>query len=243
MIKVEACINSDTILNVQKSVSAAYSGGASTVELCGEMHYDGLTPPMDHIVEARKAFPVRKGLMVMIRPRAGDFLYTNDEIRIMQRQIHTASEAGADGVVFGTLQRNGAQPAIDPLMKLIETAFTCGLKVTFHRAFDALSKPLESLELLIDSGVHRVLTSGTPWGHNSSALDGIIKLQELIEHSKGRIEIVVSGGINLSNVVTILNRLPLESGNVSVHAFSGVQENGITTAKAVKLLVDAVNVL
>lgn len=243
MIKVEVCINCDTLINVRNSISAAYHGGASTIELCSAMHFDGLTPVKEHIVAARKAFHDRAGLMVMIRPRKGDFSYTGQELLTMHREIHTAAEAGADGVVFGVLQKNDDSIAVEPLRQLIQTAGSYGLKVTFHRAFDATPNPLETLAVLIDLGVHRVLTSGMPWGQKGTALDGIGRLDQIIKQSKGRIEIVVSGGISPTNVVNILNRLPLDAGNVSVHAYSGVQENGITTTEAVKSLVDAVSFL
>ena len=75
MIKTEICINCDSIQNMKSDVSAAYTGGASTIELCGEMQFDGLTPPKESIIVARKIFQ-RNGVMVMIRPRKGDFSYT-----------------------------------------------------------------------------------------------------------------------------------------------------------------------
>ena len=162
MIKVEVCINSDNIKNVQNSVSAAYDGGASTIELCSQMQCEGLTPIKSHIIKARKAFQDRNGLMVMIRPRKGDFSYSNAELVQMQQQIQIAADLGADGVVFGILQKSTNNIAIDALQKLMQTCYLNNLKVTFHRAFDALLNPLESIESLIELGFHRILTSGVP---------------------------------------------------------------------------------
>ena len=241
MARVEICINSDSLDNVRNSVSAAYDGGASRVELCSAMHLDGLTPEKEQIIEARRVFHERNGLMVMIRPREGDFSFTEEELLSMLQSIETAADAGADGVVFGILQKDGGAIAVSPLNRLIRLARMFGLSVTFHRAFDAVPDPALALDALIELGVNRVLTSGTPWQKRGTALQGIGRLSALIERSRGRIEIVVSGSINASNAAAILRRLPMEKGNVSVHAYSGAQENGKTTTEKVKSIVDAVN--
>jgi copper homeostasis protein len=240
MIKIEACINSDTIDNVQNSVKVAYLGGASRVELCSSMQFDGLTPSKEHIIEARKAFGNRKGLMVMIRPRKGDFSYSKPEILEMHRQIQMAAEAGADGVVFGVLNKNDNRLNKNVFQELLQTSNANNLHVTFHRAFDATPNPLETLDQLLELGVHRILTCGVPWGRKGNALDGIGKLNQYIYQVNGKIEIVIGGGVNPSNVKEILSNLTIIKGSVSVHAYSGVQENGITTARVVKALVNAV---
>ena len=241
MVKVEICINSESPAGVRKSVSAAYDGGASSVELCSAMHLDGLTPEKEQIIEARSAFHESNGLMVMIRPREGAFFYTDEELLLMHRSIETAAVGGADGVAFGVLQKDGSAIATSPLVRLIRHARSSGLSITFHRAFDALSDPVQGLDVLIDFGVNRVLTSGTPWNKRGTALQGVGRLSTLVERSAGKIEIVVSGGINSSNAAAILRRLPLGMNNVWVHAYSGAQENGITTTGAVKSIVDAVS--
>ena len=241
MVKVEVCINTDSKQSVSKSVSAAYDGGASTIEVCSAMDCDGLTPKKEHIVEARKSFHDKAGLMVMIRPRNGDFVHSRQELQEMLQQIKMAAEAGADGIVLGVLREYDRCIAVESLHELMELSSKYGLKVTFHRAFDAIPDPLEALELLIDSGVDRILTSGTAWGQKKTALDGIKQLVRIIEKANGRIEVVIGGGINRSNVVTILNVLPLKANKISVHAYSGVQENGITTINGVKSLVNAVH--
>ena len=111
--------------------------------------------------------------------------------------------------------------------------------MTFHRAFDAVADPFASLEILIDAGVDRILTSGTPWGKEKSAVNGIEQLRQIITSAAGRIEIVVGGGIFASNIQDIFATLvPLRS-RVSLHAHSAAQQGGITTVSAVQALVAA----
>jgi copper homeostasis protein len=240
MVDVEICVNGDTVENVRSAVTAAFIGGASRVELCSAMHVHGLTPPAALVAEARTAFCHRPGLMVMIRPREGNFVYTQQEIVEMQRQIYASAQAGADGVVIGVLEEDNTV-ARGQLKELAETGRTCGLQLTFHRAIDATPDPVESMEILVNAGVGRILTSGTPWGQNKGALDGREKIQQMIERARGRIEIIIGGGIDPGNVGEILTSMPLKTGLISVHAFSGAQENGVTTAKAVQRLVSAVH--
>ena len=240
-IGVEACINCDAAQSVEAAVGAAYAGGASTVELCGAMHVDGLTPLTEQIIEARRAFRHRPGLLAMIRPRQGDFSYTREEILTMHHQIGSAAAAGADGIVFGALQKDSRCLALDVCRELIQTIRASHLKPSFHRAFDAAPDPLTALDQLVDLGVDRVLTSGIPWGHRGTACDGVDRLADTIERARGNIEVVIGGGVNPDSVAEILQNLPLGSEGISVHAFSGVQENGETTQGAVKRLVDAVD--
>jgi copper homeostasis protein len=239
MIKVEVCINCDGAQSVKDSVEAAYLGGASTIELCGAMHVNGLTPKMSQIVEARKAFKNRHGLMVMIRPRAGDFSYSEKEISEMKQQIKIASDSGADGVVLGVLNKNN-NIDIESMNQLMEICKQNNLKITFHRAFDAMQNPIETIELLIKVSVSRILTSGTLWEENKSALEGTNNLNQFINKAKNKIEIVIAGGINNQNVGMILDRLNLSKSKISVHSYSGVQENGFTNLELVKSLVSEV---
>ena len=120
-ISVEICINCDGPQDIEDSVGAAHAGGASTVELCSAMHFDGLTPSVDQLSAARRAFDNRPGLLVMIRPRQGNFLYSPKEIVAIHRQIEAAATAGADGVVFGALNEARCL-ALDVCRELIKTA-------------------------------------------------------------------------------------------------------------------------
>jgi len=202
------------------------------------MEFDGLTPSAPQIIEARNAFTNRKGLMVMIRPRKGDFCYSNQEFQLMKNQIRLAAENNADGVVFGVLEKDNTI-AENQLNQVVELSKELNLKTTFHRAFDATPNFLASLEVLIKAGVDRVLTSGTRWQERQPAVEGIETLKEIINHSDNRIEIVIGGGINNHNVAMILGNLSAQNKQVSVHAYSGVKQNGLVTEYAVKELVKA----
>lgn len=243
MINVEICINSDGGQSVSDAVSAALHGGASTIELCAAMEVGGLTPERHHIREARQAFKDKNGLMVMIRPRAGDFCYASNEIQVMHDQIKMAAEEDADGVVFGVLRKKDNGLNLDQLNRFMETAQRFTLKSTFHRAFDAAADPLRTLDYLIEAGIDRVLTSGTSWYDPRPAVEGLNNLSRIIETAKGRIEIVIGGGVHPGNVGLLLTGLPHSYQNISVHAYSGAKENGITTMNAVSSLVAAANKL
>ena len=239
MVKVEACIRGDAVEETVLFAKAAFQGGADTIELCGSMHLDGLTPPRESIEAARLAFH-RPGLIVMVRPRGGDFCYSSYEIAEMRREIEIAAEAKADGVVLGGLTSGGEidVPQIGPL---IELSHSLGLKATFHRAFDAARDVPESLGILIQLGIDRILTSGVPWGESGSALDGVFVLNQLIQQCEGRTEIVIGGSVSPENVPLVLKELQPWKGDLSVHAYSGVMENDKTSERKVRLLVDAVS--
>ncbi|HSN78483.1 MAG TPA: copper homeostasis protein CutC [Anaerolineae bacterium] len=239
MIPVEICIEASEPAAVERAVSAAYQGGAATVELCAAMHLDGLTPAQACIAAARRAFEQRPGLMVMIRPRAGDFCYSSAEMALMLEQIDTAAAAGADGVVFGVLQAADQRIDLAASQRLVAAARPHGLKTTMHRAFDATPDPDAALDALLDQGFDRVLTSGVPWGQRGSALDGVERLAQTIHRAQDCIEVVLGGGINAANVGPLLAQLPLHAGRVSVHAYSGAQVGGRTTVESVHALVQA----
>jgi len=242
MIPVEICVEASETAAVAQAVGAAYRGGATTIELCAAMDLDGLTPSPECVAIARQAFGQRPGLMAMIRPSAGDFSYTSDELTLMTAQIDAAANRGAHGVVFGVLCRDGGKIDSDANRRLLATARERGLKTTFHRAFDATPDSDATLDTLIELGFDRVLTSGLPWGRPGTALDGAARLARTILHAGDRIEVVVGGGISPANVGLLLARLPLHTGRVSVHAYSGAQIGGRTAIEAVRALVDAARV-
>jgi copper homeostasis protein len=242
MIPVEICIDASDAAAVDRAVSAAYEGGAATVELCAAMHLDGLTPAVDCLVAARRAFRQRPGLMAMIRPRAGDFCYAPAELALMLEQIDIAAAAGADGVVFGVLHGPDNHIDRDASQRLLTAARRHGLKTTMHRAFDATPDPDATLDALLELGFDRVLTSGVPWAAKGTALDGAQRLTATIQRARGRSEIVLAGGISPANVGPLLAQLPLHAGRVSVHAYSGAQFGGRTTVEAVRALVQATTV-
>ncbi len=176
------------------SVEACAEAGADRIELCAGLVEGGTTPSIGFLKTARHLFPGR--IMMMIRPRGGDFLYSAGEAEVMRADILAARDGGADGVVFGCLTPEGR---IDEALtaSLLETAR--GMDVTFHRAFDVSRDLPESLETLIRLGIPRVLTSG---GH-PSVPEGLEVLAGLVRQAAGRITILPGGGIRPEMVPSI----------------------------------------
>jgi copper homeostasis protein len=160
--------------------------GVDRLELCSSFHEGGETPGAGMLayLKAHLQIPV----FVMIRPRGGDFVYSDEELDVMAEEIRIFSSLGADGFVFGILNRDGSVNS-DACGQLIETA--SGKPCTFHRAFDVSRNLEESLETIIKCGFHRILTSG---GKNSVAegLDQIVRLMKLADD---RIIIMPGGGM------------------------------------------------
>ena len=193
------------------SALAAQQGGADRIELCENTAEGGTTPGLGTI-EAVRELPGVK-LHVMIRPRGGDFLYTDAEYKIMLRDIAVAREARADGVVFGLL-RPDATVDLERTRRLVAAAK--GMAVTFHRAFDWAAQPEAALEAIIAAGCHRVLTSGQA----PDALTGAATLAKLVQQAGRRCTILAGGGLNLGNIAEVIRR----SGVSEVHAsLRGVQ--------------------
>ena len=204
------------------------------------MHLEGLTPTPDLIEVARRTLGSRRGLMVMIRPRAGDFSYTLAERKTMRQQILDAGRAGADGVVLGILRRADSRVFREAMQPLVETAAGIGLSTTFHRAFDAAPAALDALDEILQLGCQRLLSCGLPWGCPGSALDGTERLRQLVERAGQRLEVVIAGGVNPGNAAAILQRLGTRTGRIALHAYSGVHDQGHPTSASVAALVDAV---
>lgn len=191
-----------------EDVRRAKRAGASRVELCADRAAGGTTPSYGMIEHVLATVPI--DVAVMIRPRGGDFLYSDDELMIMQRDIGVAGQLGVEGVVFGALDEQGFLDV--PKMKaLIDTAKQDDLMVTCHRAFDKAQDPHRTLEDLINLGVDRLLTSG----QRPTATQGLSLLQELLEIAGEQLVIMVGGGVRGSNIEVIL-----EAGVRHVHTGS-----------------------
>jgi copper homeostasis protein len=186
------------------SALTAQSAGADRVELCGNLLEGGTTPSAGLIVEVRRNVSLK--LHVMIRPRGGDFCYSDGEFRIMERDIAAAKELGADAVVLGILDPDGAIDATR-MAKLIEQARP--LRVTCHRAIDMSRNLLQSLETLIGLGVDYVLTSGG----EQTAIEGSAKIARLVRAAGDRIAVTAGSGIHERNV----RRLIDETGLTEIH--------------------------
>ena len=188
-----------------QSVLAAREGGAARVELCSALEVGGITPSMGLIAEARKIREIT--LNVLIRPRGGDFLYNESEIRCMEQDIAIARQLGADGVVIGALTAQG-NIDMECCRRLINAAGD--MSVTYHRAFDMCREPFAALEEIISLGCHRILTSGLA----PTAMQGAPLIRQLVEAAAERIIIMPGCGVNVHNAATILD----QTGAKEIHA-------------------------
>ncbi|MES2708828.1 MAG: copper homeostasis protein CutC [Verrucomicrobiota bacterium] len=186
---LEICIDSVA------SALAAAAGGADRVELCAGLPEGGTTPSAGMIRAVRQAFP--GGLMVIIRPRGYDFLYSEAEMEVMLHDIATARDLGADGVVIGCLMADGQVDA-GRCQRLIAAAGP--MDITFHRAFDMTRDLPEALEKIISLGISRVLSSGG----QRDVPAGISRLAALVEQAGGRAVLMPGGGVTEMNLGEIV---------------------------------------
>ena len=182
--RIEICTNS------AESVRAAVAAGADRIELCAGMPEGGTTPSYGEVALVRELIPA--GMHVIIRPRGGDFLYSEEECEIMCRDIEMARKIGVDGVVIGCLTADGEVDA-DKMRKLMSVAGD--MSVTFHRAFDMCRDPYRALEVIEQLGCHRILTSG----QQASAEAGISLLKGLVDRAR-RVIIMPGCGVNGGNI-------------------------------------------
>jgi copper homeostasis protein len=169
---------------------SAVSKGAHRLELCDNLLEGGTTPSYGTIALAQEK--LQTPLLVMIRPRGGDFVYTADEVEIMLRDIKICKDLGVYGVVFGALTADNTLDVVT--MKTLVDA-SKPMKITCHMAFDELEDPIAGLDSLIELGIDRVLTKGC----KANATEGITILKQLVEHATDRITIVAGGGVNADN--------------------------------------------
>jgi copper homeostasis protein len=205
-MRVEICVDSAA------GAFAAERGGADRVELCDNLLEGGTTPSAGCIKVVRRGLKI--GLQVIIRPRGGDFLYDETEMKVMREDIRMAKDLGADGVVIGCLTPEG-EIDVARTRELIELARP--LNVTFHRAFDMCRDPRKGLEDLIELGANRVLTSG----QESSCLEGLDLLAALHTQAAGRIIVMPGGGVTPRNIKKIVAGTGV--GEVHLSARSGVE--------------------
>ncbi|MEM7200056.1 MAG: copper homeostasis protein CutC [Planctomycetota bacterium] len=184
-VLLEVCVGSAA------GVLAAAAGGADRAELCADLVEGGITPSAGEIELAVERAPIP--VMAMVRPRGGDFLYTDLEYDIMVRDVQAARDRGAAGVVFGVLDAEGAIDR-ERTARLAEAARP--LQVTFHRAFDMAQDPNAALETLAELGIDRVLTSGQEAG----APAGLPLLRRLVEQAGDRVIVMPGAGIDASNI-------------------------------------------
>ena len=242
-----------------ESVDAAVLGGARRIELCANLEADGLTPPTAWVRDTKAHYPSLT-VHVLIRPRAGDFVYSAAEADAMADQVEEALEAGADGIVIGALTPEGDVdlPLFERLVSLVESfnlaaelqqSVLCHaandshffpgpsrrVSITFHRAFDRCRRPYEALEQIIALGCDRILTSGQA----ATAEAGAAVLGELRQRARGRIGILPGGGVTPGNAARIL----AQTGCTEIHASASVTRDGkkVTDAGRVAEILRAMN--
>ena len=242
-----------------ESVDAAVLGGARRIELCADLEADGLTPPTAWIRDTKARYPSLT-VHVLIRPRAGDFVYAPAEADAMAAQVEEALEAGADGIVIGALTPEGDVdvPLMERLVSLVESYnlaaellqsdlchaandshFFPGpsrrVSITFHRAFDCCRRPFEALEQIIALGCDRILTSGQA----ATAEAGAATLRELQRRAGGRIRILPGCGVTPGNAARII----ATTGCTEIHASASVTRDGkkVTDAELVSGILAAIN--
>lgn len=186
--KLEICVDS-----VESAINSQIAG-ADRVELCDNLIEGGTTPSYGSIASARSNLNI--GLHVIIRPRGGDFLYSDLEYDIMRRDVEICGENGVDGIVIGFLRADGTID-IERTARLVESAQP--MSVTFHRAFDMCNDPVKGLEDIIAAGTSRVLTSG----QKDNVPEGEELIKQLVELAGNRIIIMPGGGITESNIASV----------------------------------------
>lgn len=189
MVQFEVCSNSyDSAFNAQKA-------GAHRIELCAELGVGGLTPSFGLIAKVAEELDIKINLLV--RPRSGDFVFTQSEFDVMMRDIHEAVSIGVNAIVCGVLH---ADNTLD-VKRTAQLREACSeIEFTFHRAFDLVQHPHETLDQLASIGVTRILTSG----QKSTAIEGIELLTALKDQTQ--VKIMPGSGINESNIQTFIAR-------------------------------------
>jgi copper homeostasis protein len=188
-VSLEICVDS------MESAINAQIAGAARVEYCDNLVEGGTTPSYGSLVSARNNLTI--GLHVIIRPRGGDFLYSDVEYDIMRRDIEICGELGVDGIVTGILLPGG-NVDVERTAKLFEFAYP--MATTFHRAFDMGNDPVQGLEDVIATGASRLLTSGL----KNHAQDGVDLIRQLVIQANSRITIMPGGGIDETNAALIV---------------------------------------
>jgi copper homeostasis protein len=200
---LEICVDS------VESAVAAERGGAQRVELCSNLLEGGITPSHGLISQVRSRIQI--DLFIMIRPRGGDFLYTPDELDLMQEDILHARRLGADGIILGVLDSQ-ALVDVPRTRRLVERATP--LPVTFHRAIDMTPDPCAALQSVIETGAQRVLTSGGA----PKVTQGLAQVGRIVQAAGDRIRVMAGGGINPQNIAAVAQATAASEFHASVRS-------------------------
>ena len=203
-------MNVEVVVYNIESALKAQEGGADRIELCDNPGEGGTTPSPGVIETVRQSLSI--DVFIMIRPRGGDFLYSNYEFHAMKRDIVHCQKASVDGLVLGILNADGT---IDKKRCQELIAKSRPLKVTCHRAFDMARDPFEALEDCIEAGFDRILTSG----RMPRAVEGSGLLAALVKKAGNRIEIMAGSGVNEDTVEEIVGTAGVSHIHLSAMAF------------------------
>lgn len=197
---LECCVDS------VESAIAAKKGGADRIELCSALVIGGLSPSQALYQKIREQvdIPIR----VLLRPRFGDFCYTDFEHEIIKEEIKSFRNLGADGIVIGTMKPDGTLN-LEQMKEFIEEAQ--GMPVTLHRAFDMCKDPFVTLEEVRKLGISTILTSG----QKNTCVDGIELLKELVEKAQGETEILIGGGVDASVIPMLAEKAKAKAYHMS----------------------------
>ena len=187
-VGIEICVDS-----VASAVAAA-SGGAARLELCDNLYEGGTTPSLGLLRAVLRH--VRIPVHVMVRPRGGDFLYSQMECEVMREDIEAIRSAGAHGIVLGALDEEGA---VDEGQLRQFVSLAAPLLLTFHRAIDVTADPVAAVHACVRCGVARVLSSGGA----PTAAEGVVKLRRMVEAAAGRLIVAGGGGVSEANASSI----------------------------------------
>jgi copper homeostasis protein len=212
--QLEICVGS------WQSALAAQEGGADRIELCDNLAEGGTTPSYGMILKCKKSLQIP--FFPIIRPRGGDFYFSNDEFEIMKEDVIACNELGCQGIVIGMLRKD-ASIDTERCSELI--ALARGMHITFHRAFDRCSDMEKGLEEIIQLGCDRILTSGG----RENAFDGLENLKSLVKQAGSRIIIMPGSGINELN----LHQIASETAAHEFHSTAKIKlEFGIDATTA-----------
>ena len=208
------------------STRAAERAGAPRIELCQRLDLGGLTPSRDDIAACVHELSLRT--FVLVRPRGGDFCYTESEMQVLLDDVRYCRDIGAAGVVVGFLHPDGSVNT-DYCMRALEAAR--GMEVTFHRAFDRCADWSASLETIIGCGFHRILTSG----QQPTAVQGMETLKAIQQQADGRIAILAGSGINASNAADILRTTGVSEvhGSCKIYGYESDEAEIVRTLAAI----------
>lgn len=215
-----------------ESCFAIERAGGHRIELCGSPGEGGTTPSYGLIKIARDRMTVP--IFVMVRPRGGDFFYTDEEFEVLMSEIKVCKVFGVQGIVTGVLTQAGHVDT-ERLQRIVEAAHP--LPVTFHRAFDRVLNPIAAIDDIIGAGCTRILTSG----QRPTALDGAANIQQYISHSNGRIIIMPGSGVRSDSIVALTNSINAVEFHTSAKKMNSSQMEFINPAMKENLETVGVN--